>query len=415
MNRRTALQNFGAAAALFGVPARSATKHVDLPPPELRTKDADAYWTRIRTEQFLLADWRAYLNNGSLGVAPKPVVQAVADYMDRGAALTEDEYPRWGYETLDKHRETLANFAGCKKDELAIMHSATEAMSTIAAGLDLKSGDEVLITDQEHPSGKGCWYLRQARHGLKVREVQIPMPPPKAEALVDLLISAISPDTRVLSFSGILTTTGLVMPVREICEAARRKGVITVVDGAHLLGQIPTRISDLGCDYFAASPHKWMFAPAGSGLLYVRQENLDRLWPTIVTGNWDDKKLAAARYMMVGTNNRAIIEGAVAGVQFFQSIGESAVFHRIHELARYVRKQAAEIPYLELLTPEDDRTYGGLVTMRFRNKDLTRFREECRKRRIWIYGGDLLRVATHIHTRRKDLDALFSTMRDTLG
>ena len=154
-----------------------------LPPAELRTKDADAYWTRIRSEQFLLADWRAYLNNGSLGVAPKPVVQAVADYMERGAALTEDEYPRWGYETLDKHRETLANFAGCKKDELAIMHSATEAMSTIAAGLDLKSGDEVVITDQEHPSGKGCWYLRQARHGIKVREVQIPMPPPKTGAL----------------------------------------------------------------------------------------------------------------------------------------------------------------------------------------------------------------------------------------
>lgn len=216
MNRRTALQNLGAAGALFGIPVASAAKQNPLPPADLRAKDADAYWTRVRDEQFLLAGWRAYLNNGSLGVAPRPVVQAVGAYMELGAALTQDEYPRWGYETLDKHRELLASFAGCTKNELAIMHSATEAMSTIAAGLDLKAGDEVLITDQEHPSGKGCWYLRQARHGIKVREVKIPMPPPKPEALADLLVSAITPNTRVLSFSGILTTTGLVMPVREI-------------------------------------------------------------------------------------------------------------------------------------------------------------------------------------------------------
>jgi isopenicillin-N epimerase len=295
------------------------------------------------------------------------------------------------------------------------MHNATEAMSTIAAGLDLKAGDEVLITDQEHPSGRACWYLRQARQGIKVREVKITLPPASLDQLADTLISAIGPNTRVLSFSGILTTTGLVMPVREICEAVRRKGIITVVDGAHMLGQIPMRISDLGCDYFAGSPHKWMFAPAGSGLLYIREENLGRLWPTIVTGNWDNLKFAAARFMMVGTNNGAVIEGTVAGLRFLQAIGLERVYQRIHELARDVRRRAAEIDYLELLTPDDDRMYGGLVTFRFRGKDPARFREACKKRRIWIYGGEWLRVSTHIHTRRKDLDAFFTTMRESLG
>jgi selenocysteine lyase/cysteine desulfurase len=339
----------------------------------------------------------------------------VSGYTERSATLDADEYPRWGYETLDPHRETFASFVGCKKQELAIMHSATEAMSTIAAGLDLNPGDEVLLTDQEHPSGRGCWYLRQARQGIAVREVKIPMPPPKPEALVDLIVSAIGPRTKVLSFSGILTTTGLVLPVRQICEAARRKGIVTVVDGAHMLGQIPVTISDLGCDYFAGSPHKWMFAPPGTGLLYVREENLQKLWPTIVTGNWDDKKLEAARFMMVGTNNRAVIEGAVAGLKFFQTLGSDQVYKRIHDLARYVRITASKIPYIELLTPNDDRAYGGLVTLRFHGKDLIGFRKVCRERRIWIYGGDLLRVSTHIHTRRADLDALFTTMRETLG
>jgi selenocysteine lyase/cysteine desulfurase len=411
MERRSVLQ----AAALFGLPAVAAVQERPLPPAKLLYTDEESYWNRIRREQFLLAEWRAYLNNGSLGVAPRTVVQSIADYTERGAALASDEYPRWGYETLDAQREAFAAFAGCKTQELASMHSATEAMSTIAAGLDLRTGDEVLITDQEHPSGRGCWYLRQARHGIGVREVKVPMPPPKREALVDLIISAIGPNTKVLSFSGILTTTGLIMPVREICEAARQKGVITVVDGAHMLGQMPVTISDLECDYFAASPHKWMFAPAGSGLLYIREENLGKLWPTIVTGNWDDKKLQAARFMMVGTNNRAVVEGAIAGLKFLQAIGPDHVYKRIHQLARDVRRRALNIPYLELLTPEDDRAYGGLVTFRFRDKDLTRFRQVCRERRIWIYGGDLLRVSTHIHTRRTDLDALFSTIRETLG
>jgi isopenicillin-N epimerase len=409
------VQSIGAAGSLFGIPVHSAVKQNPLPPVDLLAKDTETYWNKIRKEQFLLPDWRAYLNNGSLGVAPRPVVQAIADYIEQSAMLTGDEYLRWGYETLENQRELLAAFAGCRKDELAIMHNATEAMSTIAAGLDLNAGEEVLITDQEHPSGRACWYLRQARQGIKVREVKITLPPASQDQLINTLVSAIRPNTRVLSFSGITTTTGLVMPVREICEAARQKGVITVVDGAHMLGQIPMRTSELGCDYFAGSPHKWMFAPAGSGLLYIREENLGRLWPTIVTGTWDNHKLAAARFMMVGTNNAAVIEGTVAGLRFLQAIGPERIYKRIHELARDVRRRAAEIDYLELLTPEDDRMYGGLVTFRFRGKDLTRFREACKKRRIWIYGGELQRVSTHIHTRRKDLDAFFSTMREILG
>ena len=398
------------------MPALATTvKQNALPPASLLSRSVDAYWTRVRNEQFLLPDWRAYLNNGSLGVAPRPVVQAVEESLERGASLVDDQYPRWGYETLDKEREAFARFAGCKKEELAIVHSATEAMSIVAAGLDLKGGDEVLITDQEHPSGRGCWYMRAARSGITVREVKIPLPPPKPEALIDLMASAIGPKTKVLSFSGVLTTTGLVMPTRAICQAARRKGVIVVVDGAHMLGQIPVQVGELGCDYFAASPHKWMFAPPGSGLLYIREENLERLWPTVVTASWDDKKLGAARFMMVGTNNKAVVDGAVAGLRFYSTLGPDAVLRRIHELAQYVRRKAAEVPYLELLTPDDDRMYGGLVTVRFRGKDAAPFREACKKRKIWIYGGDLLRVATHVHTRKKDLDMLFATMRETLG
>lgn len=405
-----------AAGALFGLTGSGfAAAPPPLPDSKLLERNPDNYWKRVRDEQFLLPNWRAFLNNGSLGIAPKFVVKSVADYLASSAGLEMDYYPRWGYETMDEHRQELADFYGCKKDELALMHNATEAMSIIAAGLTLKAGDEVVISDQEHPSGRGCWQMRAAREGITVREVKIPLPPKSPEQLADLLISSIGPNTKVLSFSGIMTTTGLVMPVRQICDAARAKGVITVVDGAHMHGQIAFKTSELGCDYMAGSPHKWVFAPAGCGLLYIREENLEKLWPTVVSGAWNDKKLKAARFMNIGTNNRALMEGMMAGLHFYKQLGADRVLARIHDMARYLRKKAADCPHVDLLTPEDDRMYGSLVTVRFKPENLDKFHDLLKKRRIWVFTNKQVRLAVHVHTRHQDIDLYFDTMREALG
>src|SRR5438105_4778928 len=146
MNRRNAIR---AGAAIFGLPWQKAVAAgvPPLPDRSMFARDPETYWSRIREEQFYLPTWRSFLNNGSLGVAPRPVLNAVGDYLEKSAALqTEYPYPRWGYETLDEYREELSVFLGCKKDELALMHNATEANSTVAAGIDMKAGDEVVIT-----------------------------------------------------------------------------------------------------------------------------------------------------------------------------------------------------------------------------------------------------------------------------
>ena len=369
MTRREIFKNAAVAAALFGLPAQKIAKAATpLPDGSLFDRDPEAYWTKIRDEQFLLPHWRIFLQNGSLGVAPRPVLDAVVDYLTRSAALQLEEYPRWGYETLDQHRTEMADYLGCKKDELAFTHNATEALSIIANGIDLegrrRSGDDRSGTSQRQirVAGKtgSLW-----NHGAGSEN---PAPAQNPEQLTDLMISAIGPRTRVLFFSGITTTSGLHFPVREICEAARAKGVITVVDGAHMQGQVPLRLSELGCDYYAGSPHKWLFAPAGSGILYIREENLEKLWPLVVTAGWDDKKLKAARFMMVGTNNRAIFEGMLAGLRFHQQIGSERVYNRMHQLARMAREKAAATPYMELLTPADDRMYGSLMTFQIKGK-----------------------------------------------
>jgi hypothetical protein len=164
MNRRDALRT---GATLFGVPWQKVVGATPAPLPDdaLFTRDPETYWKRMREEQFFLPEWRSFLNNGSLGVLPRPVVRTMAKYLEDAAALeTPYPYPRWGYETLDEEREELSKYLGCAKDELAIMHNATEAITTEASGLDLKAGDEVLMTSLEHTSGKAGWEQKRARY-----------------------------------------------------------------------------------------------------------------------------------------------------------------------------------------------------------------------------------------------------------
>ncbi|MDH4072328.1 MAG: aminotransferase class V-fold PLP-dependent enzyme [Gammaproteobacteria bacterium] len=420
LNRRQAISRLAAAAALFGMTAEAPlAPAAELPDRSLLDADADAYWARIREEQFLLPANRVFLNTGSLGVVARPVLEAVANYLHRSAELEHgglqaEQYPRWGYEALDEERAELADFVGCSKHELAITHNATEAMSIIAGGMPLEAGAEVLLTDQEHPSGRGPWHVREARGELTTRVVALPLPPESPGQLVDVVISAIGPKTRVLSISGITSPTGLLMPVREICEAARRRGVITVVDGAHMTGQVPYRIDEMDCDYFAGSPHKWLFAPAGSGLLYVREERLEGHYPVIATAGWDDHSLGAGRFTRFGTNNRAIVEGFIAGLRFARDLGHENVYRRIHQLAIETYRRARGLPYVEMLSPEDDRMYGSLVTFRLNlpAPKLERLWALCNERRIWTTGASQLRISTHIHTRRSDLELFFETLAE---
>lgn len=419
ISRRDALRNLTYSAALFGLPAAAVDNEpAGLPSASVFESDADRYWNRIREEQFLMPGKRAFLQTGSLGIAARPVLDAVNGYLEKSAALHIDEgYPRWGYETLESERSQLAAFVGCSKDELAICHNATEAMSIIAGGLPLAGNAEVLITDQEHPSGREPWKVREAKGEITVREVAISLPADSPEQIIDRVIGAIGPRTRVLSFSGITSGVGLIMPVREICDAARARGVITVVDGAHMTGQIDYKISDMNCDYFAGSPHKWLFAPAGSGLLYIRDERLDHHFPVIATAGWDDKSLKAGRFMRFGTNNRAVIEGFMAGLHFAQAIGPDRIYQRIHELAKEMYDLAADLPYVDMISSADDSMYGSLVTMQLKLSDaqLAQLWQLCKDRLIWTTGNPHLRLSAHIHTRRSDIVAFFQTMHEVAG
>ena len=204
-----------------------------------------------------------------------------------------EDYPIWGYAAWNEFRDPLATFVGCNRDEIALLRNATEANSYIANGIDLKPGDEVLMTDQEHPGGEHPWNLRAKRYGIVLKKVTLPRPVINPEQVLDLVSAAITPRTRVLFFSHITTISGVVLPAKELCKLARDRGVISAVDGAHVPGMMRLNLHDLGCDLYSASPHKSLQAPKGTGFLYVRDELIDRMWNTIATEGWDDAKLRA--------------------------------------------------------------------------------------------------------------------------
>ena len=206
----------------------------------------------------------------------------------------------------------------------------------------------------------------------------------------------------------ITSPTGLILPARQICRAAHEKGVITVLDGAHMDGQIPVNLHKLSCDYFAGSPHKWLFAPPGCGLLYGRDDLLDRLWPCVVSSGWDNKAgLHAARFMMIGTNNRSTIDGMIAGVRFLKGLGEQVVYERMHHLARLAMKAAQRRSYLEAVTRDDSRFFQAMLSIRFKTDKLESLWPALKERKIFVLGGQQLRLSFHIHTRPSDIEKFF--------
>src|SRR3981189_3429086 len=187
-------------AQLSSLPAK-------LPDGALFDSNQDAYWRELR-RQFLIPADEVYLNNGTVGSSPMPVLRAVFDGYNETEKMAQsdpEDYPIWGYGAWNEFRDPLAEFIGCTRDELALVRNATEANSYIANGLDLNPGDEVLMTDQEHPGGEQPWNLRAKRYGIVVKKVTLPKPVPNAATVLNLFSEAITPRTRVIFFSHIPT------------------------------------------------------------------------------------------------------------------------------------------------------------------------------------------------------------------
>ena len=422
LHRREFIRGAAVAAALLGVPAARAEQVLCEAAPALPSKDLlssspQAYWAGLR-KQWLLAPDHINLNCGSVGCTPLPVLRAMIDHILSAETFVEAPYPWFGYDEnthLQETCEALADFLHVTTDELALVRNATEANNVVVNGMNLAAGDEVLLTDQEHPGGYCPLDQRVARHGIKLNTVEIPKPPATAEEIVERFQKAITPKTKLIFFSHITTATGVILPAKQICAMAREHGILTHVDGAHAIGQIPLDLTDIGCDFYGSSPHKWLMAPKGTGFLYIREERLKDLWVNIATANWNNYDIKGYRFSWIGTSNLSVMVGLKAAIDFYNQLGPEIIYARIHELGKQVRDRVASYPQLRIVNASSDPFYGGMVTFEPDKEkwkgDLKRVVEECGKRNIRNAGGpDHFRVSTHIFTQPAELDAFYSAL-----
>lgn len=387
-----------------------------LPDTKMFDQNQEAYWSELR-KQFLIPEDEIYLNNGTVGSSPAPVLRAIFDAYNQSEKMDQqdpEDYPIWGYAAWNEYRDPLASFVGCNRDEIALVRNATEGNSYIANGIDMKAGDEVLMTDQEHPGGEQPWQLKAKRYGIVVKKVALPKPVENPGQVLNLFDQAITPRTRVMFFSHITTVTGVVLPAKDLCDLARSKGILSAVDGAHVPGMMQLDLSALHCDLYSASPHKWLQAPKGSGFLYVRNEVIDRVWNTIATEGWDEPQLRAERFQRIGSSNVPSLAGLRAAIALANQIGMPRIEQRHRELANYILAEMSKRG-AESWTSPDPKMRCAITTVnvpQIKRMDFENWMWKTHK--IRIRGGEpsKLRLSTPYYLQKKDIDRFLEKFDD---
>lgn len=379
---------------------------------------ASAGAARVDGADYLLEAGLVYLNTGSVGPASRAVLDRTIE------AWRELETNPVGmvygngasHRATDVVRERAAALLGCTADELLVTRSTTEAMNSVATGIRWASGDRVLTTDQEHDGGSLGWRHVARRHGVAIDRIAIATTDHDPARLVDRLAAALTPQTRVISVSHVITTTGLRMPIREISALARSRGVLCVVDGAQAVGHVAIDVRALGCDAYAACGHKWLLGPKGTGLLYIRKEAEDRIQPV---QREDGRRFVAHS---TGIGSLPLIAGLGAAIEAAQAVGVANIEGRIMALRARAYAGMQAIPALTMASPPPGPLGTGLVAARVPDAhpaDALRDRLRDRHRVIvkmvekqWFNG---IRLSPHVFNTEADVDAAVAALRTELA
>ena len=402
----------GPAAALLAGRTREAEARgsmAAIAKAQAEASSEEDFWAQVRGE-FLISDELAYMNSGTLGPMPKPVFYAVVDGYRALAADPGRENPRQEA-AQDVLRERLAAFVNAEPGEVALTRNTTEGMSFIANGLDLKAGDEVLCTFHEHPGGLEPWKIKAKRHGVVVKELPFPIPASDPAQILNRFEDAITPRTRVISVSHVTFPTGCLLPVGELASLARARGILTLVDGAHSIGMLNLDMHELGADFYASSPYKWAGAPVGTGILYMRRESQERVWPTVASMGWDDDETGAMRYDRLSQRAGPLLLATIAALEFQDAIGRVRIEQRVRALAARLRDRLREIPGVTLYASDRPELCCGLTGFTLDGFDRMDVVDTLwRRNHVWVretdYGLNTVRASTHHYNTQDQVDRL---------
>jgi len=421
--RRNFLKTFSALPFLFAVDkgfAAEALKVKQMLAAEgpLSHVDDEDFWSWIR-EAYTVSPNIINLNNG--GVAPQPKV--VQDAHIRYYQYCNEAPSYYMWQILDQGREPLreklAGLCGCDKEEIAINRNSTEGLNTVIFGLNLKAGDEVVLTKQDYPNMINAWKQREKRDGIKLVWVDLNLPEEDENILAEQYIKAFTPRTKVVMVTHLINWCGQIMPVRKIADAAHKSGIDVIADGAHTLAHFDFNIPDLGCDYFASSLHKWLSAPFGSGLLYIKREKIKDVWALLSNNEPDGTDIR--KFESLGTRSFASEMAIGAAVDFHDTMGSSRKEARLRMLKNYWVDQVRHHPKISFNQPVTSHLSCAIASIAVAGKKPEEVSGELfSKYKIhtvainWenIHG---VRVTPNVYTSKKDLDKLAAAILAIAG
>ena len=417
-DRRSFIQKMGllsAAAVTSAVlqPAWSSNLHTalknsELIPPSELASDED-FWHYVQ-QSYTIAPNFINLNNGGVSPAPK----SVADAMKTNYDISNQAPSYFMWRVLDAGREplrkNLAQLAGCDAEEIALHRNASEALETVIFGIELKPGDEVVLTKQDYPNMIGAWQQRERREGIKLVWVNLELPSEDESYLVKKYTDAFTSKTKVVQITHMINWIGQKMPVRKIADEAKKKNIDVLVDGAHTFAHFEFLIPDLNCDYFGTSLHKWLGAPIGTGFLYVRKEKIKSTWPLFGAGDKEEDNIR--KFEHLGTRPFYIEEAIDKAIDFHDMIGSKRKEERLLYLKNYWMNKVKDIPKVKLHT-SFKKEFGcaiGLVSVDGKEpSSLDNFLWNNYKiHTVGIFWENIkgVRITPNVYTSTKNLDRL---------
>ena len=399
------------------VPLDGAPRAPFIPPQDA----SDAAVFAEARKHFLIPEGVAYGNTGTLGASPREVVDALVE----GTRRLEIELADWpyfqadgepltGYQELTSFREAVGKLLNASVDEVALTQNATMGINFLANGLDWNAGDEVLSTDQEHGGGISIFRLLARRRGIVLKELNLDAALAGGpDGVVKMFADAMTARTKAIMFSHITSGFGIVLPARELCALSRERDVLSLVDGAQAVGQILVDVKAIGCDAYVGSPHKWLMAPKGTGILYIKRDVQDRFWTTLASSAWDDRERGAFRFMQYGTGAVPVVDGLLAALRFIDRLGIDRVARWDAMLTRRLRDGLARVPKARLSSPADPRFAAAITTFRVEGVKARDLQNALWERKVRVRAQSDprgVRLSAHLYMSPADIDTVLDVV-----
>ncbi len=394
-----------------------ALSYAEQIPPSTLASDED-FWYYVQ-QSFTTSSEIINLNNGGVSPSPKIVQDAMKRYHDMSNEAPS--YYMWRVLDMGREplRERLAAMAGVSAEEIALHRNASEALETIIFGLDLKAGDEVVLSKQDYPNMCNAWKQRELRDGIKLVWVNLELPSTDNNYLTEAYTSKFTTKTKIVHITHIINWNGQILPVRAIADKAHDMGIEVLVDGAHSFAHFQFTLPELDCDYFGTSLHKWLTSSIGTGFMYIRKEKIKNIYPLF--GTEDPKKDDIRKFEALGTRPFFIEQATGKAIDFYHMIGAERKEERLFYLKKYWTDQVKDLPGVIINTPLEKGFSCAICNIAIEGKkpeELDSFLMDHFKIHTvainWenIHG---VRITPNVYTTLEDLDKLVKGIKSFLA